>query len=66
MIGFRILKRARKIEERVVEQFRELPVANVGDSMYRLSAGGARLRPMHQGGPMAGPAFTVKRAPATT
>ena len=63
MIGFRILKRARKVEERVVEQFRGLPVANVSDSMYRLSAGGARLRPMHQGGPMAGPAFTVKTRP---
>lgn len=63
MIGFRILKRARKVEERVVVQFRGLPVANVSDSMYRLSAGGARLRPMHRGGPMAGPAFTVRTRP---
>jgi len=63
LIGFRILARARKVDERVVAQFREIPVANVSDSMYRMSAGGARLRPMHKGGRMAGPAFTVKTRP---
>ena len=63
MIGFRILRRARKVDERVVQQFREIPVANVSDSMYRMSAGGARLRPMHKGGRMAGPALTVKTRP---
>jgi len=63
LIGFRILKRARKVDARVVEQFRTLPVANVSDSMYRMTAGGARLRPMHAGGVMAGPAFTVKTRP---
>ncbi len=63
MIGFRILRRARKVDEKVVQQFREIPVANVSDSMYRMSAGGARLRPMHKGGRMAGPAFTVKTRP---
>ena len=63
MIGFRIVRRARKVDARIVEQFREIPVANVSDSMHRLSAGGARLRPMHKGGRMAGPAFTVKTRP---
>lgn len=63
MIGFRILRRARKVDEKVVQQFREIPVANVSDSMYRMSAGGARLRPMHKGGRMAGPALTVKTRP---
>ena len=63
MIGFRILKRARKVDARVVAQFRDIPVANVSDSMHRMSAGGARLRPMHKGGSMAGPAFTVKTRP---
>jgi RraA family protein len=63
VIGFRILRRARKVDPQVVAQFREIPVANVSDSMYRLNAGGARLRPMHKGGRMAGPAFTVKTRP---
>ena len=63
MIGFRILRRARKVDEKVVQQFREIPVANVSDSMYRMSAGGARLRAMHKGGRMAGPALTVKTRP---
>jgi RraA family protein len=63
VIGFRILARRRKVDERVVAQFRGIPVANVSDSMSRLTAGGARLRPMHGGGAMAGPAFTVKTRP---
>ena len=63
MIGFRIMRRARKVDPQVVEQFRHLPVANVSDSMYRMSAGGARLRPMYQGERMAGPAFTVRTRP---
>ena len=63
MIGFRILERRRQVAAHVVAQFREIPVANVSDSMSRLTAGGARLRPMHGGGPMAGPALTVKTRP---
>ena len=63
MIGFRILRRARKVDPEVVARFRQIPVANVSDSMHRMSAGGARLRPMHKGGRMAGPAFTVKTRP---
>ena len=63
MIGFRILGRGRKVDAGVVARFREIPVANVSDSMHRMSAGGARLRPMHRGGRMAGPAFTVKTRP---
>lgn len=63
MIGFRILERTRKVDAQVVAQFRDIPVANVSDSMSRLTAGGARLRPMHAGGSMAGPAFTVKTRP---
>ena len=63
MIGFRILRRARKVDPEVVARFRQIPVANVSDSMYRMSAGGARLRPMHKGGRMAGLALTVKTRP---
>src|SRR3546814_5305134 len=62
-IGFRIAKRTRKVDEATVERFRALPVANVSDCMARMTAGGARLRPMHAGGVMAGPALTVKTRP---
>lgn len=61
--GFRILERTRRVDEQTVRQFRELPVANVSDVMSRLTAGGPNLRPLHAGGPLAGPAFTVKTRP---
>jgi regulator of RNase E activity RraA len=61
--GFRVLKRKRKVDPAWVEKFRRIPVANVSDSMFRMSAGGARLRPYHKGGTMAGPAVTVRTAP---
>src|SRR5688500_2937274 len=62
-VGFRVLKRKRKVDAAWVEKFRRIPVANISDSMFRLSAGGARLRPYHAGGAMAGPALTVRTAP---
>jgi regulator of RNase E activity RraA len=62
-IGFRILRRERKVAAEWAEKFRELPVANVSDMMSRMTAGGPRLRPMHGGGVLAGPAFTVKTRP---
>ncbi|WP_282572091.1 RraA family protein [Roseomonas acroporae] len=61
--GFRILPRARKVDAAMAERFSRLPVANVSDSMSRMTAGGARLRPMHAGGVLAGPALTVKARP---
>lgn len=63
MIGFRILKRRRQVDAALVERFRSVPVANVSDSMSRMTAGGAGLRPLHRGGAMAGPALTVKTRP---
>ena len=63
-IGFRIHPNAtRKASAELVERFRSLPVANVSNSMSRMTAGGSRLRPMHGGGMMAGPAVTVKARP---
>jgi regulator of RNase E activity RraA len=63
VIGFQICKRTRKVSAETVAKFRELPVANISDSMSRMTAGGARLRPMHASGVLAGPAFTVKTRP---
>jgi regulator of RNase E activity RraA len=62
-IGFQVLKAARKVSADWVARYREVPVANVSDSMHRMTAGGARLRPMHREGVLAGPALTVKARP---
>ncbi|PLC51359.1 methyltransferase [Pollutimonas subterranea] len=63
MIGFQIHQRDRAVDMATVEQFKKLPVANVSDMMSRMYAGGAHLRPMHDGTPMAGPAVTVRCRP---
>lgn len=63
MIGFGIQQRTRKVDSDTVKKFSVLPVANISDSMSRMTAGGAALRPMHAGGVLAGPAFTVKTRP---
>jgi RraA family protein len=62
-IGFRIHTRVRKVSPEVIAKFRDIAVANVSDSMSRMTGAGARLRPLHAEGSMAGPALTVKQRP---
>lgn len=62
-IGFRILNRQRAVPADLVARFAALPVANVSDSMSRMTAGGPRLTRMHRDGVLAGPALTVKARP---
>ncbi|PRY86083.1 RraA family protein [Donghicola tyrosinivorans] len=62
-IGFRILNRERTASKELVAEFAKLPVANVSDSMARMTAAGPTLRPMHTSGGMAGVALTVKARP---
>jgi regulator of RNase E activity RraA len=62
-IGFRINKRTRKVDDETVAKYRDIAVANISDSMSRMTHGGARLRPLHSGGVLAGPALTVKQRP---
>lgn len=62
-IGFRIRNRERSVDQDWVEKFKELPVANISDSMYRMYAAGAALRPMHRHGKLVGRAVTVKAPP---
>jgi regulator of RNase E activity RraA len=62
-IGFRINKRTRKVDDETVAKYRDIAVANISDSMSRMTHGGALLRPLHAGGILAGPALTVKQRP---
>ena len=62
-IGFRIKTTWSRIDADLVAAFRTLPVANVSDSMSRLSAIGPNMRPMHREGVLAGPALTVRTRP---
>jgi RraA family protein len=62
-IGFRVLKQERKVAAEWVERYRAVPVANVSDSMNRMTAGGPNLQAMHREGVLAGPALTVKARP---
>src|SRR5450830_19116 len=61
--GFRIFERRRKVSDEDVRRFAEIPVANISDSMSRMTAAGTRLRPLHLGGKLAGAAITVKSRP---
>jgi regulator of RNase E activity RraA len=63
MVGLQILRRQRAVAPRHVQAFAGIPVANVSDCMARMTAGGPRLRPMHKGGRLGGPALTVKCRP---
>src|SRR5690349_20803408 len=63
MVGFQILQRRRQVDARYVQAFADIPVANVSDCMTRMTAGGPRLRPLHKGGRLGGPAVTVKCRP---
>ncbi len=61
-IGFDISKPKQKVSLEIVGRFRQIPVANLSDVMSRLS-GTSRLRPMHSGGWLGGPALTVRTRP---
>lgn len=62
-LGFKVLKCNRVIDPEMIEKFRKIPVANISDSMNRLTGGGPRLRPYHAGGVLCGRAVTVKSRP---
>jgi RraA family protein len=62
-IGFRVLAQQRKVDAEWVERYRAVPVANISDSMNRMTGGGAQLRAMHRSGVLVGPAITVKARP---
>ena len=61
--GSRIMPAAPKPDSALMAQLRTLPVANVSDNMLRLYGGYDRLRPMHDGSALCGPALTVRTRP---
>jgi RraA family protein len=63
MTILRLSQPKRRASADKVEKLKAIPVANISDVMARLTAAGPRLRPMHAGGVLAGPAFTVKSRP---
>lgn len=62
-LGFKINTRERTAPQELLDAYKDLPVANVSDSMNRLFAAGPTLRPMHTSGQMLGSAITVKSRP---
>lgn len=62
-IGFRICRRERVVPRAQVQRFAGIPVANISDCMARMPAAGAAVRPLHDGTPLLGVAFTVKTRP---
>lgn len=61
-IGFRIGSDRPRADQALISRFAKVPVACISDSMHRLVAGGARIRPIGKA-KIAGPAFVVKTAP---
>ena len=62
-VGFRILTAARRPDKKLLAELAKMVTPHLSDSMERLYAGGAQLRPMHDGTKLCGPAFTVRTSP---
>ncbi len=62
-IGFRILPMPKRPDRKLVAELAKMVTSHLSDSMERLYAGGAALRPMHDGTKLCGPAFTVRTSP---
>jgi len=61
--SMRILDIPKRPDARLVAELAKMVTPHLSDSMERLYAGGPQLRPMHKGGKLAGPAYTVKTTP---
>jgi RraA family protein len=62
-VGFRILPIAKRPDKKLLAELAKMVTPHLSDSMERLYAGGAQLRPMHDGTKLCGPAFTVRTSP---
>ncbi|MCM3160068.1 RraA family protein [Metabacillus litoralis] len=62
-IGFRILPVKRKVEKRLIDEFRNVVTPHISDNLNRMHAVGSKLRPYHKEGKLVGTAITVKTRP---
>jgi len=62
VVGFRINKTFQRPSRDLIDGFKGLPVANIGDCMGRSFCIAGRIRPLNTA-PLLGPAFTVKARP---
>jgi RraA family protein len=60
--SMRILDMPSRPDPKLVEDLGRMVTPHLSDSMERLYAGGAQLRPMHKDGKLVGTAFTVRTA----
>ena len=58
-VGCRIIKDFKRPDKELVELFRDMPVANIGDNMYRIGAVHTSIEPIGKG-QLLGTAFTVR------
>jgi len=58
-VGFRIRAKIERPAKELIQEFKELPVANIADCMSRFSCIDASIKPVNKAR-LAGPAFTVK------
>jgi RraA family protein len=61
-VGLRIKETIERPAPSLLNAFKDLPVANIGDSVNRSFCMNASIRPIN-GNPLVGPAFTVKARP---
>src|SRR5262245_65707090 len=61
--GFRILPMPQRPSRALVAALAEMVTPHISDNMSRMRGTGSRLRPMHRGGKLAGPALTVRVGP---
>ncbi|GAA4326132.1 RraA family protein [Pigmentiphaga soli] len=58
-VGFRVFKKVNRTPRELVEKFRGIPVANIGDVVNRIACLDARIRPLNKV-PLLGTAITVR------
>ncbi|MFC0272635.1 RraA family protein [Metabacillus herbersteinensis] len=61
--GFRILPINRKVDKKIIEEYRNVVTPHISDNLNRMHAIGSKLRPYHKEGKLIGTAITVKTRP---
>ncbi|PLR78531.1 methyltransferase [Bacillus sp. V3-13] len=62
-LGFRVFPVEKRVDQAIVEQFRDIVTPHISDNMSRMHSAGAELRPYHKEGKLVGTAVTVKTRP---